>query len=85
MSEEKKSHLSEISAFMTTQGISVEDILTFQKTQVDAEGGAEIGPSELEGTSNIVSMTNEQLTSELLELKRRFNNHVAVTGFSGDI
>lgn len=74
MSEAKKNSIEEISKFMTAEGISIADLTTFQGTQEETKSEAEIRPSQLEGVSNQPALSNEQLTSEVVELKRRFNN-----------
>lgn len=68
--------IPEILAYMQNEGISLDDIKTFQGNQheVTSEKEIDIRPSELDGLSNIPAKTNEQLTAELAELTRRFNN-----------
>jgi hypothetical protein len=58
----------------TDEGISEENLLAMQSHLVEGDSPLGIRPSELEGVSNVASLSNEQLTSELYELKRRFNN-----------
>lgn len=80
MTREEK--LSSVKKYLDMEGFSPEDLKTIQEAQhvvtdkTKATASA-IVPSEIEGTSNIVTKDASQLTSELAELTRRFNNLVA--------
>lgn len=70
----KNTHLDIVASYMNDNGISLDDLTKFQTGQEETKEEPEIRPSELEGVANQVAMSPEQLTAELAELKRRFNN-----------
>lgn len=72
----KESQIAEISKYMTSEGISVNDLEKFQGNLEETKGEPEIRPSELEGVSNAI-LDNAALTAKLVELERRLRNLIA--------
>lgn len=64
----------------TADGVDVNDLASMQKNMKETESAPLIRPSELEGVSNNPALSNAQLTSEVVELKRRLNNIAATLG-----
>ena len=75
-SKTRSEHITMVKDFINEQGISLDDLKDIQTNQSEITEPSLIGPSELQGVSNVVSKDNAQLTSELAELTRRFNNLV---------
>lgn len=73
----KEEKIAEVKKFISDEGIGLDDLKEIQTHQSEVTEEPALRPTDLEGATNIVSMTTEQLTSELAELKRRFNNLVA--------
>lgn len=79
--EQKRNHdLQMVKDFISENGFTVEDLGLFQKSQVEATEAPLLRPSDIEGVSNEPVKDAGCLTAELSELKRRFNNLVAVLG-----
>lgn len=62
---------------LAAEGLTVEDLQTFQAHQAEVKENPVLQPQDLAGATNEPAKDNEALTAELAELKRRFNNLVA--------
>lgn len=61
-------------AAQVNEGVNLDTVAAIQQGQTEITAEPAIRPSQLEGVSNIPAKSNEQLTAELAELTRRFNN-----------
>lgn len=76
-----KSKVTSKTTPLVDEGTPVEALEKIQTSQSEVTKEPAIRPSKIAGASNVVAMSNAQLTSELVELKRRFNNlNMAVHG-----
>ncbi len=76
-----------VNEFLGAQGISLDELKTFQASQAEVTESPPLTPSEITGTSGIVSDTPEGLTSRVLaletsldDLRRRCINIDQATG-----
>lgn len=77
----KERKIKTVTDYLRDEGISVDDLKAMQTDQQEVTAEPTVRPSELDGVSNVVSKSNEQLTSELASLTSRFNNFLASNGF----